>query len=535
LNRYNFYFKQLVGESDLDGAFDKAEAADHAIITDQGVFGIMSGLNVAEVGVPNLTVDVSIGRGYDQQGRRILNPATQNVDLSSVLPLGGGNLKWVSVAIRFARFESDPRVDGNNVNIFYNLAESFELFLVEGAESAGPPARPGKPGNGLVLADILLVQGMTEVTNGDIDQATDGRRDWAFELLATTPAQVKAGTITEVAQEVLNELNNHINGAANEHPATAISTSPSAPALARGLTASDVQTNLDELATAFAALGFSNTFTGPNTFDQDVDINAILTVTDSLIATMDFDLGTNDTHFGSLLANVTMGDSAAYAHVFNGDVTLGFDATNLVTSNCDVDIGANQLTAAGGTVLASTVQGGVVEPGAIGWATGVPSSTNGRAVYNGRRVSIGDGTNTRVVSHPVTRYVIFDDTNAGVEDIAGATISMDIDDDEWVVFDIRAIQSINAGGRDCEILLAATNGVDNVPILNAGDPDQAFLQLPTSITANDRRPTGFCVRWKPTNDVGAPNNTSWTIRARHGVSGASTLVTSNVHFLAAYD
>jgi hypothetical protein len=330
LNRYNFYFKQLVGESDLDGAFDKAEAADHAIITDQGVFGIMSGLNVAEVGVPNLTVDVSIGRGYDQQGRRILNPATQNVDLSSVLPLGGGNLKWVSVAIRFARFESDPRVDGNNVNIFYNLAESFELFLVEGAESAGPPARPGKPGNGLVLADILLVQGMTEVTNGDIDQATDGRRDWAFELLATTPAQVKAGTITEVAQEVLNELNNHINGAANEHPATAISTSPSAPALARGLTASDVQTNLDELATAFAALGFSNTFTGPNTFDQDVDINAILTVTDSLIATMDFDLGTNDTHFGSLLANVTMGDSAAYAHVFNGDVTLGFDATNLV-------------------------------------------------------------------------------------------------------------------------------------------------------------------------------------------------------------
>ena len=78
------------------------------------------------------------------------------------------------------------------MQIFYNQAESFELEVVNGPEAAVNPARPGKLADGLLLADVLLTQGQTQIFNADIDETTNGRRDWAFELLASSPAQVKA-------------------------------------------------------------------------------------------------------------------------------------------------------------------------------------------------------------------------------------------------------------------------------------------------------------------------------------------------------
>ena len=97
MNRYDFYFQQLVLSSELDEAWDAAEQADHNLVLDQAIVGINSGLNVLEAAVPNLTVQVSIGRAYDQMGQRVFNPATQIVDLSGSIPVGPGNQRYASV------------------------------------------------------------------------------------------------------------------------------------------------------------------------------------------------------------------------------------------------------------------------------------------------------------------------------------------------------------------------------------------------------------------------------------------------------
>jgi len=222
MQRFDFYFGQLVRQEDLDNAFDGAENADRAIVTDQGIAGINAGLAVTPSAVPNLQVEVSGGRGYDQQGRRIFVGATQTVNLADALPVGAGNQRYVAIVVQFVRALSDPRTDDNDVTIQYNRAESFVLTTVLGEEAGANPARPAKPADGLVLADVLLAQGQATILASHIDTTTNGRRDHAFELTGSTPAQVKAGRFEEVGQALLDQLNSHVTGAANAHNAEAI-------------------------------------------------------------------------------------------------------------------------------------------------------------------------------------------------------------------------------------------------------------------------------------------------------------------------
>ena len=57
----DWYFQQLVTEADLDLAFTNMQAADQNYVIDNGQVGVYFGLDVAEAGVPNLTVQVSAG------------------------------------------------------------------------------------------------------------------------------------------------------------------------------------------------------------------------------------------------------------------------------------------------------------------------------------------------------------------------------------------------------------------------------------------------------------------------------------------
>ncbi len=77
------------------------------------------------------------------------------------------------------------------------------------------------------------------------------------------------------------------------------------------------------------------TFDSP-TVTGDLEVQGILTVFDTLDADMDVSLGTDETHFGTFNLNMTAGNSAAYSHALNGDVSIGFDATNLLTILADV-------------------------------------------------------------------------------------------------------------------------------------------------------------------------------------------------------
>lgn len=222
----------------------------------------------------------------------------------------------------------------------------------------------------------------------------------------------------------------------------------------------------------------------------------------------------------ALIANgaCTLGNAAADTITINGTTTI----------NEDVDFGANTITGAGGTITTSTVNASTVAPTTVNFNTTASATASGRVTYDGSRLTVGNGTVARNILSPNVAYVVSDDTSAATDDLPGATVSLTIGDNQWVYAKVEAIQQSDSANEDVKILLAATNGVDNVAILNSGDADQAQLVLPTVVAANDRSPTGFTVRWKPTNDIGAPDNTSWTIYVRHGITGAKVLTTSNV-------
>ena len=318
MQRYDFYYGQLVRQADLDDAFDGAEQADRYLMIDTGAVGINSGLTVAEAAIPNLTVQVAAGPCYDQQGRRTNVPSSQIFDLSASMPVGGGNDRVASVCVRFDRTLSDVRTDDNDVSISYNQAEGFELFVVEGTEAAsGTAVAPAKPADGLVLADVTLTQGDTTILDAAIDMTTDGRRDWAYELIASSPAQVKTGNLGGVGQALLDELNTHINGAANEHPATAITF-----AAAGNLASTEVQAAIEELDGEKAGLALDNSFTGANTFNSTSQFDGTVTI----------DANTTVTGSASLEGNVIL-EGGSFR---KDDTAHGIASTNLYLNEASV-------------------------------------------------------------------------------------------------------------------------------------------------------------------------------------------------------
>ncbi len=229
MDRRDFYFKQAVSELELNGSFDAVEQALWNFIVDMGLSGIASGmLGSQNSPTPNLAVTVS-GPGYafDQAGERIFVPAsTPAVDVSqdsSLVPTTvstGGNEKWVSVFVKFARSLSDPRVDGNSVTIQFQSNESYAFVVVQGAEAAIASAvRPTKDPTMLLLFDVHLIHGQTAVLNADISTT---RRDDTF-VFAQTPISLRAGNVQTAVSAMLQALNNHALGSAGVHADTVIS------------------------------------------------------------------------------------------------------------------------------------------------------------------------------------------------------------------------------------------------------------------------------------------------------------------------
>jgi len=195
MDRFNFYFEQLVGEADMDEVFDFAENADHALMTDNGYTGIVSGLGVTENTVPDLNVIVAIGTAYDQTGQRIRIGAPQTLDMSvdsnsvSTTVAVNGNEKWLSIFAQFTRALSDPRIDGNGVTVQYREAESFTLIKEQGAEAAPGTAASLLAANSETYA---LTDGNTltlQVNGGAVQTVTFNTGDFAA-IGAATAAEV---------------------------------------------------------------------------------------------------------------------------------------------------------------------------------------------------------------------------------------------------------------------------------------------------------------------------------------------------------
>lgn len=229
MDRRDFYFKQPVTESELNGAFDAVEQSIWALMSDNGLTGIAAGMVGAQASpTPNLTVSISgPGYAYDAAGERIfLSSPTTLVDLtldSNGVPTSvtTGNERYLSVYIKFARTQSDPRIDGASNSIFFVSDESFEIIVVQGtSNSVGSASRPTiDPTQGLLLFDVHRTASQSQIFNADI--LTDRRQD-TFNIVQT-PVSIQAGTLRTGLTAILTALNNHITGVGGaSHPDTGI-------------------------------------------------------------------------------------------------------------------------------------------------------------------------------------------------------------------------------------------------------------------------------------------------------------------------
>lgn len=199
---------------ELNSWQDKIENADKQVISDllgSGFnIGVSTPATVAQSALPNLTVAVSALLGRDQFGNRLSNvrDAFQNgasigvapntVDLTtdenaaSTAVGTPGNEKIVSIFVEFERSNSDSRTDGNSDSLFFDNKESVKFNIVQSAEAAlGAAVPPVLRSDQLLLADVTLIFGQSQIFNADIDQTR--RQDFDLELVHGTN-HVETGT-----------------------------------------------------------------------------------------------------------------------------------------------------------------------------------------------------------------------------------------------------------------------------------------------------------------------------------------------------
>lgn len=215
-NRRDYYFRQLVTEAELDEGFADLEDADHALMQDMGVVGVLYGLGVAQAVVPNLTVTVAgPGAAYDSSGQRVFVASNQSVDVSkdsnnvSTAVSTSGKEKKISVFVQFARALSDPRTDGNGAQVFFLRAESFQFVVLQGTEAnTGTSTAPSTPAGAVRLADITRAFGQTSIVNANINTAA---RDDAL-FIGGTPQSIRRGRTKDAIGDLLALYNQLVTG-----------------------------------------------------------------------------------------------------------------------------------------------------------------------------------------------------------------------------------------------------------------------------------------------------------------------------------
>jgi len=215
MQRIRTYYKHKFRNSEFNAAFDAVENAFKEFVAAFDYVGIAVGAAAAEHSPQNLTVDLSSPAVvYDQVGNQIRWASIQNVDLSvdedsvATLPLGDDE-KWVSIFVAFKKTYADPREDGNGDDVFLEENDSYEIHVVQAAEAAtGAGARPPLRGDEILVADVLLTNGITAIADSDIH--TD--RSEVIFALTGSPTEVRQRKLSDVLQAFLDLLNGFSGG-----------------------------------------------------------------------------------------------------------------------------------------------------------------------------------------------------------------------------------------------------------------------------------------------------------------------------------
>lgn len=293
------------------------------------------------------------------------------------------------------------------------------------------------------------------------------------------------------------------------------------------------------------------TATGEANFGGDVIVAGLIEVGGSVSINSSLGVTSNATVGGTLgvtgavtcNGGLTVADGQTLTS--NGNTILGNADTDTLTVNATstfaapIDFGANTITGPGGTITTSTVNGSTVGTTQLLFNTHTTSSTNGAVKYNGRKLTVGDGSAARTIHSPRSAYVVSHTIQGddGTVDITGASVQMIIENTEWVYVRVSAKMTVDDSGFAPTLMVSASNGVDSVLALNNGDADVASILLPATTAPNQARPVTIVTRWRPINDVAVPNNPGWTLQVRHDVTGNGdvNLTTSNVHLEVWYE
>ena len=180
-DRRDYFFKQLVTESEMDQGFDGLEDADRSIVKETGIWGITAALVSENSPTADLTVNVQDLFSFDKDGQRVVAEGVNNVDLAldfasnPTTVATPGNEKILSLFVEFDRALSDPRLDGNNDTVFFVRDETFNFIVKQGAESVPPATAPPVEADKLLVADITLSHSQTQILDANISTSRQER------------------------------------------------------------------------------------------------------------------------------------------------------------------------------------------------------------------------------------------------------------------------------------------------------------------------------------------------------------------------
>jgi len=170
MNRVLYWFKQIIGQADLNALQDRIEGGDHNIAMDIMGPGIVSGLSCVPNNPQNFSVQILNGIAYDNYGQRINIPGNQTTDCSANQVTTAGQECWISLVATFARNNYNSIQDGNGVTLNYNSDEFYTLSILAGAlANTGSATRPVIPVGNVLLGDVHLYAGQTGIGSADID------------------------------------------------------------------------------------------------------------------------------------------------------------------------------------------------------------------------------------------------------------------------------------------------------------------------------------------------------------------------------
>lgn len=213
MDLYDFYYRQIVTQSEMDWVFAAAEQADHNISVDDLMTGIVDGLDVSENGAgADLSVDITSGVAYTSDGARVAeSEALTNLDCSvdeygvSTDVATPGNERWLTVFARFTRLLQEPKIDGSGLQVYTKQLEDCELIVHQGAEAViGVATRPALIDGAVLLADINLVYGQTTIQTAT-HIFENRRQDW-MRLTGTTLADFIHGNAHDAIEALWNIL-----------------------------------------------------------------------------------------------------------------------------------------------------------------------------------------------------------------------------------------------------------------------------------------------------------------------------------------